>query len=110
MFDHQVFSRSLKVSLSGYLADRFLSVDRLEDQVRLLHDFDPDQLWNDAEKKAFWINIYNGLTNYFIIRLKLKKSVREVPDFFSALIVSIGKYSFPLDYMKHGILRRDGVR
>jgi hypothetical protein len=110
MFDHQVFSRSLKVSLSDYLEGRFLSLSRLEDQVRLLDDFDPDSLRNDAEKKAFWINIYNELTNYFIIRLQLKKSVWEVPDFFNVLTVSVGKYCLSLDDIEHGILRRNGVR
>lgn len=110
MFDHEKFSRSLKIGLNRYLKGEPVNVDGLAEQLTGLSGFNTKTLIKDNEKKAFWINLYNGLTNYFIISRKIKKSVWEVPGFFKELSVPIGEFSFSLDDMEHGILRQNGER
>ncbi|GAB5522215.1 MAG: hypothetical protein Roseis2KO_00870 [Roseivirga sp.] len=85
-------------------------MDDLNKRVSELSSFDLHSLSQDNLKKAFWVNIYNGLTNYFIIRHQLKKSVWEVEKFFSALTVNIGGIDFSLDDIEHGILRKNSER
>ncbi len=110
MFDSRQFSRLMKVALADYLSGSAMSVGDFKKELRLLSEFDVDSLTDDASKKAFWINVYNGLTNYFIINRQLKKSVWEVPNFFSGLTVNIGENQFSLDDIEHGILRKNGER
>lgn len=110
MFDHQQFSRFMKVALSDYLSGSRVSPEEFEKWLDDLRIFDLRSLSSDEERKAFWINLYNGLTNYFIISNGLKKSVWEVPDFFSGLVAKIGEFSFSLDDIEHGILRQNGER
>ena len=110
MFDHKQFSRSLKIALADYLSGEVVEIEPLTEQVTELTNFDLNSLSEENIKKAFWINLYNGLTNYFIISHKLKKSVWEIENFFSVLKVNIGGNDFSLDDIEHGILRRNGER
>lgn len=110
MFDHQQFSRCMKMALADYLSGLTVEMGTLKKWVDELSVFDLQSLSDDDRKRAFWINVYNGLTNYFIISHELKESVWEVPDFFAALIVSIGEEDFSLDDIEHGILRKNGER
>ncbi|MCE7996569.1 MAG: DUF547 domain-containing protein [Roseivirga sp.] len=110
MFDHRQFSRLMKVALGNYHAGVIVDIEELEKQFAALSKFDLSSLIDDDLRKTFWINIYNGLTNYFIIRHGLKNSVWEVENFFSALRVSIGGTHFSLDDIEHGILRKNGER
>lgn len=110
MFDHQQFSRFMKVALADYFSGSTVNSEGFEKWLSDLSVFDLTSLSGDKERKAFWINVYNGLTNYFIISNGLKKSVWEVPDFFSGLAVRIGEFTFSLDDIEHGILRQNGER
>lgn len=110
MFDHKGFSRSLKIALSRYLAGESIDKEELTLWLNELKQFEPLTLKEDDKKKAFWINVYNGLTNYFIISHTLKETVWEVKDFFSVLKVKIGTEDFSLDDIEHGILRKNGER
>lgn len=110
MFDHQQFSRFMKMALADYLSGSGVNPEKFKKWLDDLSVFDLRSLSSDEEKKAFWVNLYNGLTNYFIISNGLKKSVWEVPEFFSGLTVNIGELSFSLDDIEHGILRQNGER
>lgn len=110
MFDSQQFSRLMKVALADYLSGSVVSTGDFEKELQALSEFDIDALIDDASKKAFWINVYNGLTSYSIIGHQLKKSVWEVTNFFSDLKVNIGDSEFSLDDIEHGILRKNGER
>ena len=66
------------------------------------------QLNNDNLKKAFWINIYNGFTQYF---LKLNHgSYLSRNKFFKANQINIAGKEFSLDNIEHGILRRSKIK
>ena len=62
----------------------------------------------DDEKKAFWINLYNGFT-----QAKLKKDPAKYKSrsaFFTAKDISVAGKTFSLDDIEHGILRRSGIK
>ena len=65
-------------------------------------------LKNDADKKAFWINIYNGFTQYFLKNNPEKYSNRN--KFFKARQIAIADKMFSLDEIEHDILRRTKVK
>lgn len=100
----------MKVALGNYLSGSAIKLDYLHEQVNKLSSFDLNSLSDDNSKKAFWINLYNGLTNYFIIKNQVRKSVWEVENFFSALTINIEGEHFSLDDIEHGILRKNGER
>jgi len=65
-------------------------------------------LTTDEEKKAFWINLYNGYTQAF-----LKKDPDRYNNrgrFFSAKQITIAGKRFSLDVIEHGILRRSKIK
>lgn len=70
-----------------------------------LNTFDLRQLRTDAEKKAFWINIYNVLIVHGVIELNVKRTVREVFNYFSRVAYQIAGQRFSADDIEHGILR-----
>ena len=110
MFDSQQFSKSLKTLLNDYLEGKDIDLSGIEAQLIELSNYDLSLLSNDALKKAFWINLYNGLTNYFIVANQVKETVWELPNFFKELTVPIAELNFSLDDIEHGILRRNGLR
>jgi thiol-disulfide isomerase/thioredoxin len=66
------------------------------------------QLTNDDVKKAFWINLYNGYTQYFLKKNKEAYSSRN--KFFKAKQINIAGKQFSLDDIEHGILRRSKIK
>ncbi|MGQ0738086.1 MAG: DUF547 domain-containing protein [Bacteroidota bacterium] len=67
-----------------------------------------NQLQSDEEKKAFWINLYNGYTQALL---------RQDPDkyknrgrFFNSKQINIAGKQFSLDDIEHGILRRSKIK
>ena len=62
------------------------------------------QLKTDAERKAFWLNIYNAFTQ---IGLKDDpEAYKHRNKFFSKKFISIAGKNLSLDDVEHGILRR----
>ncbi len=62
------------------------------------------QLRSDAERKAFWLNIYNAYT-----QIALKKepdAYQHRNKFFSKKFIRIAGQNLSLDLVEHGILRR----
>lgn len=65
-------------------------------------------LKSDHEKKAFWINIYNGYT-----QLLLKKDAtiyKKRNKFFKAKQINIAGKKFSLDEIEHDFLRRSKIK
>ncbi len=85
-----------------------LAIKKDEDTTKLkLHlSFTPitqliENLKNDTDKKAFWINIYNA---YFLI---LRKELHiEKNKIYTEKIIKIAENYFSLDDIEHGILRK----
>ena len=74
-----------------------------------LREFDPDELKTQAEKLAFWINLYNLLTLHAVIAFGIKKSgtgrwTGEV-RFFRQAAYDIHGERYSLEDIEHGILR-----
>lgn len=74
-----------------------LTYDRLRTQLR-----------SDEEKKAFWINLYNGFTQVLI--KKNPANYKNRGRFFTSKQISIAGKSFSLDDIEHGILRRSKIK
>lgn len=67
-----------------------------------------DYLTTDAERKAFWINIYNGYTQAALKAAPEKYGDRSA--FFKAKKINVGGQMFSLDDIEHGILRRSKIK
>ncbi len=72
-----------------------------------LQHFDLSALQSQAERLAFWINLYNALTIHGIIELGIKRTVREIPQFFETVAYQLGSDVLSLDDIEHGILRQN---
>jgi len=72
-----------------------------------LKKLDLKSLRTQDARMAFWINLYNALVVHGIIELNVENTVREVRKFFETVAYQVGSYSFSLDDIEHGILRRN---
>ncbi len=98
------------MQLANYLSGETYSLKELESLIEKVQKIDLNELINDKQKMAFWINVYNGLINYRIVKNELRKSIWEKPGFFTETCLSIGEFSFSLDDIEHGVLRKNGER
>ncbi len=62
---------------------------------------------SEAERSAFWINLYNLLTLHGVIALGVRRSVMEMPAFFDRVAYRVGDHVLTLDDLENGILRRN---
>lgn len=67
--------------------------------------FDPGKLTSDAERIAFWVNLYNAVVVHGVVELGIGSSVKEVPRFFSRIGYRVGGLFYSADDIEHGILR-----
>lgn len=70
-----------------------------------LAHFDPATLANDAERAAFWINLYNALVIDAVIRCGVRRSVTECVGFFHKAAYCVGGLRYSADDIENGILR-----
>ncbi|MEJ7683935.1 MAG: DUF547 domain-containing protein [Segetibacter sp.] len=66
------------------------------------------QLINDNDKKAFWINLYNAYTQIILSRNPDKYKKRS--SFFGDKLISIAGKQLSLDDVEHGILRHSKIK
>lgn len=107
MFNHKQFSQDLKKIQYQYLSQGSCDDKRINEHLQALAIMDLSSLQTDANKIAFWINVYNGLTNYWVIKKQIKKSMMEQPFLVMFSKVVIGGHRFSLDDIEHGVLRRN---
>lgn len=77
---------------------------QLEEQSLALEYARPEQL-TDAERTAFWLNVYNVLSIHGVIALGVEKSVMEFPSFFRMVAYRIAHEVFTPDDVENGVLR-----
>lgn len=65
-------------------------------------------LKDDAEKKAFWINAYNGFTQ--VLLKKNPDAYKDRKKFFTGKQIMLAGKQFSLDDIEHGILRRSKTK
>ena len=89
--------------------------ETIQDRVRWLEGFDPENLKTRNEKLAFWINGYNLLTIYGVLRELKKnpefaesgnKSIFQRFRFFWWTKYKIGGRKYSLYQIENGILRK----
>ena len=107
MFSSADFSKDLKIQKLNYQYGEEVDQTLIQSHLSAIQNVNLHHLSNDDQKKAFWINCYNGLTNYWIIHFGIKEQMREIADIFSHPSINIGSYSFSLDDIEHGILRQN---
>ncbi len=74
-----------------------------------LAGFDPASLASDAERIAFWVNVFNTLVIHGVVELGIRESVKEVPLFFECIRYRIGGEIYTAADIEHGILRGNAV-
>ncbi len=70
-----------------------------------LAQVDPGALRGDAERLAFWINLYNVLAIHGVLALGIRGSVMEIPGFFGLVAYRIGGHVLTLDDIENGAIR-----
>lgn len=101
------FCRLLKIQKGKYLQKEPVDFGAINMALKELEHYDLSVLTSDTLKKAFWINVYNGLTNYWMIHKRIKVSMKEDLRIFVYDQAKIGGFKFSLDQIEHGILRRN---
>lgn len=89
-------------SIGGAAPDRLTAPGRI---VVLELDADAAGLEGRDERLAFWINAYNAVVEAGIVRLRLRRSVWEVPNFFARVSCRLGDCLLNADEIEHGVLR-----
>lgn len=77
----------------------------LTQTTALLPGLDLTSLGTDAEKTAFFLNLYNVLAIDGVVAAGIRKSVMEVPSFFSITAYQVGPHVLNLDQIENGVLR-----
>ena len=80
-------------------------LEELRSTTPLLKSVQPEQLPTDAERNAFFINIYNVLALDGVLALEIKRSVMELPSFFGSIAYRIGDEVFTPDDIENGVCR-----
>ena len=80
---------------------------QMQSTSRLLHQVTPATFGSDAERVAFWVNLYNVLCIHGIIELGIESSVMEIPTFFGTVAYQVGEHVFTPDEIENGVLRRN---
>lgn len=73
----------------------------------ILRGVDLTALASDAERIAFWTNLYNVLAIHGVLALEIRTSVMEIPSFFGTVSYDVGGHIVSLDEIENGILRRN---
>jgi len=107
MFDSGSFSKTLKIARYTYQTEGVVHTKIWNHYLIDLNVFDLSVLDSDSEKLAFWINVYNGMTNYAVIHFQIKESMKEIDDLFRRRFFRVSGIDFSLDDVEHGVLRRN---
>jgi len=92
-----------------YAAKTGDSTTNLEKVLKnISYDVLKNSVASDEEKKAFWINIYNGYTQ--VLLKKNPDQYKSRNKFFKRKQIDIAGKNFSLDDIEHGILRRSKVK
>ncbi|WP_372748936.1 DUF547 domain-containing protein [Litorivivens sp.] len=98
--------------LAANFVDRVIHDLPVDVHLSLLKGIDPDSLESelDSQQKqlAFWLNIYNGFTQYL---LKTDPSLyqQDRSAFFGKEQIAIAGFTVSMDDIEHGVLRRGAV-
>ncbi|MEO6833060.1 MAG: DUF547 domain-containing protein [Chitinophagaceae bacterium] len=104
-----VLSELSYAMLSANFVDRAIHNEDVTKHLAIFKSMNPDkledQLKTDALRRCFWINVYNGYTQYF---LKKDPSLykKDRSDFFKKDQIEIAGFTINMNDIEHGVLRR----
>lgn len=95
--------------LAASLVERIIANEDISKHMEMLKNADPDKLDDeldtDEKRLAFWINVYNGYTQYF-----LKKDPSgyqsDRNEYFKKEQIYIAGFDVAFNDIEHGVLRR----
>jgi hypothetical protein len=99
-----------KVNYKGFIQDS----THLNKYLKLLSNTSPQSNWSKNDQLAYWINAYNAFTIQLIIRHYPLKSIKDIGSKIKIPFVNtpwdikfirIGKETYDLNNIEHGILR-----
>lgn len=102
-----------RVNYKGFIADRA----KLESYLQIIRKTSPDAQasWTEADKKAFWINVYNAATvqtiaQYYPIAsmkdIRIKSFLGSPKSPWEKNLVNVGGQSYSLNAIENQILRK----
>ncbi len=104
-------ARRSPLDLSRDLLHAGTGLDTLDDLASLrelageLHEVDPVSLAKDAERMAFWLNIYNALFRHATLERPIAGHLFFHLGLFSRATYRIGIETYSLNAIEHGLLR-----
>jgi hypothetical protein len=108
----EAMSRGNLMELSQVLLVAAKTQEPTDSLVAALRNVPPqrirEQLASEEEKKAFWINLYNGFTQ--ILLTQEPKQFEQRNRFFKSKQIIVAGQRLSLDVMEHGILRRSKTK
>lgn len=114
LFSHLSFSQStdyIEISQKFIESAKF-EEDDTEKYIEILANADESELLNqlktDNLKKAFFINLYNGYTNYALKKNPDKYKSRNA--FFKSKQFVVAGNKLSLDIIEHGFLRKSSIK
>ncbi len=100
------------ITLSQELVAAVKNKQDRSDIIRQLANIPPDDLAEaldtDAEKKAFFINVYNGFVQHIL--MKNPEKFKDRDKFFTTDQITIAGQELSLDDIEHGIIRGSKVK
>ena len=124
-FDHSLYDILLKKNvfdgMVNYRNIKNNDIALLERYLQKVETLDPAAFdsWSREEKMVFWINVYNAITIYgivknypiqyggFVSRLRFpKSSIRQMKNFWDTVFIPVMGNNISLDQIEHAILRK----
>ncbi len=108
--DHMVWDQLLllnvsndgKVDYKGFIRDKFL----FDEYFKSLSTNYPDENYEETEKLAYWINLYNAIVMKMIIDHYPVKSINDLENPWKKKSITINDVQYSLDDIEHTILRK----
>lgn len=109
--NHAEFDALLKkyVDESGWVDYSGLkeSKGELQAYIDILESDSPSDAWNEAQKKAFWLNAYNAYTLKLIIDNLPLKSIMDLDEPWDQEVAAINYRFYTLNNIEHDVLRKE---
>jgi hypothetical protein len=122
-FDFSDYAAALKTFVNGKAMVNYRGLKaepgRIEAFVAAMAGLEPDRYekWTEADKIAFWLNAYNGLTlkviidnypiksSFFRSRIYPKNSIRQISGVWDKITFNVMGRNLTLGHIEHKILR-----
>lgn len=80
---------------------------KLETYLAQLSMFMPDESWEDHEKLAYWINVYNAFTVSLVLENYPLKSMMDLKKAWDQKFIKLGNKNYSLNQIEHDIIRKE---